>query len=163
MATSTRSALRRAHVRAPLGAVPFILGKTKQFNQLVDPLNNDETKLKQLAARMTKIYEAAMLATEVMASLLGSCSPPSHKHVAPGQIGGRLTGRDSTYQIGPGRSNGSIRPYLVHSLRSSEVRASDIASGSYAAGSRNDSRSDQPVNDTPLEYASTGAFPAQIR
>ena len=50
------------------GPCTFILGKTKQFNQLVDPLDNDETKLKALAARMTDTYEAAMRATEGMFS-----------------------------------------------------------------------------------------------
>lgn len=79
------------------GPYTFILGKTKQFNQLVDPLNNDETKLKQLAARMTKTYEAAMLGTEGMfsekleAGVLAVCD--AFHLVYYSGVGGELTRR----------------------------------------------------------------------
>lgn len=79
------------------GPYTFILGKTKQFNQLVDASDNDETKLKDLAARMTDIYEAAMRATEGMfsekleAGVLAVCD--AFHLIYYSGVGGELTRR----------------------------------------------------------------------
>jgi len=46
------------------GPYTFILAKTKQFNAMVDRLNNDEAKLSAFAARMTAAYDKAAAATQ---------------------------------------------------------------------------------------------------
>jgi len=62
-----------------------------------------------------------------------------------------------TWTIGRGTRND--RPNCFHSLRKSEVLGPDIGSGTYSAGTVNLTGSDHSVNDTPLEYGSTGASP----
>lgn len=79
------------------GPYTFILMKTKQFRKLVDPLNNDEGKLSDLAAQMTKCFDKASDATEGMfsekveAGVLAVCE--AFHLVYYSGVGGELTRR----------------------------------------------------------------------
>jgi hypothetical protein len=62
------------------GVYTFVLAKTKQFNALVEPMNNEEDKLFAFAMRMKATYDAAAQATpgtlteQVEAGVLAVCA-----------------------------------------------------------------------------------------